>query len=147
MGHGNRSHYVGTRNKIKTQNCTLINFEVLFCVFQCSRNNKRNAYFSIPFISSIYLSQKLKLLLVLLHSGKALRAVYRSVVAGLERNFCFLTAVSANSCEHFLGFTACILSLVTACLASLGLILETLFCIEFLLTCCEYEFLAAFLAY
>ena len=87
--------------------------------------------------------------LLLLHSCEAFRAVYRSVVAGLEGNLSFLTALSANRGKHvsFLTFAGRVLSLVAACLASLGFGLEALFCVEFLFACGEYEFVASILAY
>jgi hypothetical protein len=84
--------------------------------------------------------------LLLLHSGEAFAAIYRSVVAGLERNLSFLAAVSANGGEHFSLFLVYVLSLVTAYLASLGLVLEALFCVEFLFAGGEHEIIAAFLA-
>ena len=91
----------------------------------------------------LFLSFAYRLLLVL-HSGEALAAVNRSVVARLERNLCFLTAVCAYGGEHFFRFLGAVLSLVTACFASLGLVLEASFRVEFLLTCGENEFVAAF---
>ena len=86
------------------------------------------------------------LLLLLFHFSEAFAAVNRSVVTWLEGNFSFASAVSACCCEHFSLFTVSILSLVAAFLASLRFILETFFSIEFLLTCCEYEFFSAFFA-
>ena len=85
--------------------------------------------------------------LLLLHSCEAFGAVYRSVVAGLEGNLSFLTALSTYSGKHFsfLTFAGSILSLVAACLASLGFVLEALFCVEFLFTSGENEFVATFL--
>ena len=52
----------------------------------------------------------------------------------------------ADSVEHLLLFTARVLSLVATCLASLGLVLEALLRVEFLLTGREHEIVAAFLA-
>jgi hypothetical protein len=40
-----------------------------------------------------------------------------------------------------------ILAILAAGLASLGLVLESLFSIKFLFACSEYEFFSAFLAY
>ncbi len=85
-------------------------------------------------------------LLLTLHLCKAIAAVYRSVTVGLERNFSFPSALVAYCCEHFSGFACCILACIAASLASLGLILESLLCVKFLLACCEYEIVAAFLA-
>ena len=100
--------------------------------------------------SCLYLlrSPESKFSLLLLHCCEAFGAVYRSVVAGLEGNLSFLTALSANSGKEFsfLTFAGCVLSLVAACLASLGFVLEALFCVEFLFTGGEYEFVATFLA-
>jgi hypothetical protein len=81
----------------------------------------------------------------LLGSGIAFAAVYRSVVRGLEGNLCFLATLCTSGCKEFSGSLACVLSCVTAGFASLGLVLETAFCIEFLFTCGENEFCAAIL--
>ena len=79
--------------------------------------------------------------------GEAFAAVNRSVARGLEGDLARLAAFSANGVEHLSGFAARILSLVTARLASLGLVLEALLRVEFLFTGGENEFVAAFLAY
>ncbi len=83
--------------------------------------------------------------LLLLGSGIAFAAVYRSVIRGLEGNLCFLATLCASGCKELSGSLACVLSCVAAGLASLGLILETAFCVELLLTCGENEFCAAIL--
>ena len=90
----------------------------------------------------------IRLLNQLLISGscKALAAKYRSVGAGLERNTSYAATLCASSLEELSLGLACILLLVAACLASLGLVLESLLCIESLLTCGKYEFFSAVLA-
>ena len=92
-----------------------------------------------------YIRRYLRLLSVL-HLSEALAAVNRSVALGLEGNASFLAAGCAGSCEEFSGALNSHLSLVSAGLAALGLVLEAALSVEFLLACCEYELLAAFLA-
>ena len=107
--------------------------------FYASRKNKKGVAEATPFF--VY-----KLALVL-HLSVACAAVYRSVVGRLEGNLRNTTATCTSSLVHLaLGLTAC-LSLVTAALASLGLVLEALLCIELLLTCGEHELAAAVLAF
>lgn len=96
--------------------------------------------------SSVIYTTRTKKLLLFFDSCEALAAVYGSVAGGLERNFCFLAASSANGGEHLTLSLGCVLACVTACLASLGLVLEALLCVEFLLTCGEYELVAALFA-
>jgi len=86
-------------------------------------------------------------LLLFLHLSEALAAVYRSVALGLEGNSCFLAASCACSCEVLSGALNSHLSLVSAGLAALGLVLEATLSVELLLAGCEYELLAAFLTY
>ena len=97
-------------------------------------------------INHTSLSVKYNYILLFLHCCKALAAVNRSVAIGLERNFSFLTAVSANSCKHLTGSFTCILAKVAAGLASLGLVLEAFLCVELLLACSEDELLSAIFA-
>ena len=78
---------------------------------------------------------------------EAFAAINRLVGRGLEGNLARLTAVGADGVEHFSGFTSGVLSLRTAFLALLGLVLELLFGIERLLARREHELIAAFLAY
>ncbi len=85
-------------------------------------------------------------LLLLFELSEASTAVYRSVSAGLERNFSFLAALSASGGEHLSCCFACILSCCTAFLASLGFVLESLLCVEFLFSCGENEFFTAIFA-
>ena len=76
----------------------------------------------------------------------ALAAVYRLAIGRIEGNLALLTAISANSVKHLSATTSSVLSDVAACLASLGLVLEALLCIELLLACGEDEVISAFLA-
>ena len=84
--------------------------------------------------------------LFLLHFSVAFAAVNRSVVGGLEGNTSFLAALVTSGGEEFLLGLASVLALIAACLASLGLVLEALFCIEFLFTGSENEIVSAVLA-
>jgi hypothetical protein len=86
-------------------------------------------------------------ILLLFHFCVAVAAINRSVVAGLEGNLCFFATTSASSGEKFSCGLACVLLSGTAGFASLGFVLETFFCVKFLFTCGEYEFVAAILAY
>ena len=85
--------------------------------------------------------------LLILGCSKALAAKNRSVAGGLERNLCFFSALSASYAEKLSLGLSCVLSLVTASLASLGLILEALLCKKLLFACCENKLLTAILAY
>ena len=85
-------------------------------------------------------------LLLLLHSCIAVAAVYGSVAVGLEGNLSFFTAVSACGGEEFSCGLCSVLSCIAAGFASLGLVLEAFFCIEFLFTGCENEFVTAIFA-
>jgi hypothetical protein len=110
--------------------------------------------------ASIYLKKQKKMrgftahLFCLLQEGelvassdsKALAAIYSLTLGGVERNLAFLTAVCTNSREHLSCALCTVLAGITACLASLGLVLEALLCIEFLLTGGEHEIVAAILA-
>ncbi len=91
--------------------------------------------------------EKSLLLFLCFHSSKAFAAVNRSVIAGLERNFCFLATVCTNSCKEFSCSLACVLSCVTASFASLRFILKSACFVEFLFTGGENKFLAAVLTY
>ena len=82
---------------------------------------------------------------------EALTAVDRTVSAGLEGN---LSGTAAAIADHVIHLTLAAVAVATVLLtaggtagrAAAGLILEALFCIEFLFTCGESEFLAAILA-
>ena len=81
--------------------------------------------------------------------GKALAAVYGAVFLRLERNLGGLSAFRANSVVHLTrsaGSTAG-LTRLTAGLAAGGLVLESLFGIEFLFTGSENELSATVFAY
>ena len=81
--------------------------------------------------------------------GKALAAVDGAVFLRLEGNLGGLSAFSANSVEHLTrsaGSTAG-LTRLTAGLAAGGLVLESLFGIEFLFTGSENELSATVFAY
>ena len=107
------------------------------------QKNKEDAAYAAP---SVIYTTRTKKLLLFFDGCKALAAVYGSVAGRLERNFCFLAASCADGSEHLTLGLACVLACVTACLASLGLVLEALLCVEFLLTCGEYELVAALFA-
>ena len=108
----------------------------------CAEKSRLAAAFSTSYV--IY--DPFAISLLLLHSCEALAAVYGSVAGGLERNLCFLAALSAHGGVHLSLCSGSVLSCVTASLASLGLVLEAFFSIELLLTCSENEFLSAILA-
>ena len=80
--------------------------------------------------------------------GKTVAAIYRTLTAGLERNLAGCSALCAYSIIHLAGFAALaiVLASIAACLATLGLIGETLLSVKFLLSGSESEFLSAFLA-
>ncbi len=84
--------------------------------------------------------------LLRLHCCIAFAAVYGAIVGRLERNLCFLAALCADRREEFLLGSGCVLSCISAGFASLRLVLEASFCVEFLLACREGELSAAFLA-
>jgi hypothetical protein len=86
-------------------------------------------------------------LLLFLFGCKAFAAENGTIIGGLERNSCFLAALSASGREIFSGGSAGIFACVTAGLASLGFILESLFCVKFLFARCENEFTVAVFAY
>ena len=81
--------------------------------------------------------------------SEAFAVVYGAVFLGLERNLGGLSAFRANSVVHLTrsaGSAAC-LACLTAGLAAGGLVLESLFGIEFLFTCSENELSATVFAY
>ena len=85
-------------------------------------------------------------LALLTHLGEALAAVNRTVRLGLKGDPSLAAAGSAGSSEELAGTAGGVLARVTAGLAALGLILEALFRIEFLLTGGENELCAALFA-
>ena len=84
---------------------------------------------------------------VLLHLSEALAAVDRTVFARLEGHLAGLAAACANGVEHLALTTGSVLAGIAACLAALGLVLETTACVELLLTGGENELFAAIFAY
>jgi hypothetical protein len=80
------------------------------------------------------------------HLGVAVAAVNGTIGLGLEGHLGLAAAASAGSGEQLTGSTSVVLASDTACLAALGLVLETLSCVELLLTSGEHELVAAFLA-
>ena len=78
---------------------------------------------------------------------KAFAAIHRSVISRLEGHFGLGAAVGANGGVHLSLLLRRILSGVTAGLASLRLVLEASFCIEFLLTGSEHELRATVFAH
>lgn len=88
-----------------------------------------------------------KILSFFFHFCKAFAAVYRTVFAWFERNFCFAAAASADSSVHFsFSFFASFAS-ISASFASLWFILEAFFCVELLFASSEYKFSSTFFAY
>jgi hypothetical protein len=83
---------------------------------------------------------------LLSHLREALAAVDRTVRLRLKRNSGLAAASSAGGREELAGTAGGVLARVTAGLAALGLILEALFRIEFLLTSGENELCAALFA-
>ena len=81
-----------------------------------------------------------------LHLCKAIAAVNRAIISGLERHTGLAAAGSAGGGEKLAGTAGGVLARVTAGLAALGLILETLLSVELLLTGGEYELVAALFA-
>ena len=81
--------------------------------------------------------------------GKALAAVYGPIFLGLERNLGGLSAFRANSVEHLTrsAGSAAGFPCLTAGLAAGGLVLESLFGVEFLFTGGEYELSTTVIAY
>ena len=77
--------------------------------------------------------------------GEAFAAVHRTVAAGLEGDLGLLAAFRTDSGIHF-ATDAAILAGVTAGLASLRLVGETFFSVEFLFAGSKGEFGAAFFA-
>ena len=81
-----------------------------------------------------------------LHLCKAIAAVHRTIVSGLEGYAGFAAAGSAGGGEELTGTTGSVLAGIAAGLAALGLILETLLSVELLLAGGENEFIAALFA-
>jgi hypothetical protein len=94
-------------------------------------------------ISTVHFKSQLSLS----HACKALAAVHGTVRLRLEGNLCIAAAGCAHCGEVLTGATSCVLAVVAAVLAALGLILEASLCVKLLLTGSEHKFLAAFLTY
>ena len=77
---------------------------------------------------------------------EALAAVNRFAFGRLEGHLAFLTALRANSCEHFSRTSLRVLLCGTAVLTSGGLVFESSGCVEFLLTGGEHEIVATIFA-
>ena len=79
----------------------------------------------------------------------AIAAVNRTIHGRTERNFRFLTTISAYCFEHLAGLAAIHAGFAscTASRATARLIGETLFSVELLLRSREHEFLTTFTAY
>ena len=73
---------------------------------------------------------------------EARAAINGSVAGGLECKLSLAAALRAGS-DKVLALASLSVLLVAASLAALRLILEALFSVELLLTCCEYKLLAA----
>ena len=99
-----------------------------------------------PAVADSFFQLKVLLLLGCSLCCEALAAVNRLTLGGLEGHLAILTALYANSCEHFSRTLLRVLSRDTAILTSGGLVLEASRCIEFLLTCGEHEIIATFSA-
>ena len=81
------------------------------------------------------------------HLSEALAAEHGTVGLGLEGNLRLAAAASAGSSEELTGTTGSVLAGIAACLAALGLVLETTAGVELLLAGGPDELLAAILAY
>ena len=86
-----------------------------------------------------------KKLALCLHASEAVAAVDGTIRLRLKGNTSFAAAGSAGRGKVLSGTTGRSLAGVAASLAALGLVLEASFCVEFLLTGGENEFLATFL--
>ena len=86
-----------------------------------------------------------KKLALCLHASEAVAAVDGTIGLRLKGNTSFAAAGSAGRGEVLSGATGRGLAGIAASLAALGLVLEASFCVEFLLTGGENEFLATFL--
>ena len=107
-----------------------------------NRSKQKSGYHSV----SAFRHSK-KELSFFFHFSEALAAVYWAIFSWSERNFCFFAAASANSSEHFSVSFFVSFASVSACLASLWLVLEAFFCVEFLLTSGENELSSTLFAY
>ena len=79
--------------------------------------------------------------------GKAIAAIYRAIVPGLERNLTGLSAGRTDCIVHFTLLSAAVFPSCPAGRTSFGFIGESLFFIKVLFACGECEFLTAVCAY
>jgi len=80
--------------------------------------------------------------------GKTITAIYGAIISGLEWDFAFFAAGSANSVKHLAlsSAIAAILAHIAAGLAPLRFIGKTSFLKKILFTCRECKFLSAIFA-
>jgi len=83
---------------------------------------------------------------LLSHLSEALAAVNGTIGLGLKGNLCLAAASSADCGKELTGTTGSVLACVAACLAALGLVLETTLSVELLLTCGKYELVTTLFA-
>ena len=84
-----------------------------------------------------------------LHGSETFAAIHGAVFPGLEGHLGGLAAVRADGVVHFAGsavVAGCLVGL-TALTAAGGLVLETLFSVEFLFASSKHEFIAAVTAH
>jgi hypothetical protein len=74
---------------------------------------------------------------------ETIAAVNRAIFGGLEGNLAFRSTISANCIVEGLSASGGSFASITASLASLGFVLEALFCVELLLTCGEHKLVPA----
>lgn len=79
--------------------------------------------------------------------GKTIAAIYRTIVAGLERNLAGFSAGSAYGIEHLARCSSIVFTGVTAGFASLRFVRKSFFLKEILFARGENEFIAAVFAY
>jgi hypothetical protein len=85
---------------------------------------------------------EVQLILSFLLCCEACAAINRLTLGRLEGNLALCTALNANGSKHLSCTLLRILLSGAALLASGGLVLESLGCVEFLLTCGEHEVIA-----
>ena len=118
-------------------------FLVLLCGYNAARPGNKKAPRAMPAESGRKTACLPESASLSLEAGVT---VNRTILLGLERNLCCGTALGANSVKHLSGSALSVLLCLTAAAAAAGLILQTLFCIEFLLTGGENEFCSAIFA-
>ena len=122
----------------------------IYIIAQTYRESKTNGE-----ISRIYQKKKKDAIfasfffsrsVVLASCGVASAAVNSLALGRIEGHFAFCATIGTNRIEHLSLSFCCGLSCCTALFALLGLVLEALLCIEFLLTGGEHELCAALFA-